>query len=299
MIPVAPLTTASRKTCKYTNSQSLAGLVLTVGLFLASPAAAQLQYQLISRDIVLQRLQDAPVKNSDRVLELEKMFREVGCQPTEQQVKGLHEPNVLCFLPGTTKSMIVVGGHLDHAEEGTGVIDDWSGASMLPSLYQSLASHPRTHTFLFIGFAGEEKGMVGSEFYAKHLAPDERKQIAAMVNLECLGIGKTEVWTSHSEPILIRMLVAIAQSMSVPLTGVNVERVGTSDSESFAHVGIPRITIHAVTQDTLPLLHSKKDNFSAINADQYYDSYRLIAPYLVLLDQQIPTDGSPIEKKAK
>jgi peptidase M28-like protein len=148
---------------------------LVASVFLTSPVVAQLQYQLIGRDVVLQRLQDAPMKNSGRVLELEKMFREVGCTPTEQPVKGLHEPNVLCLLPGNTESLIVVGGHLDHVEEGTGVVDDWSGASMLPSLYQSLASHPRNHTFLFIGFAGEEKGMVGSEFYAKHLTAEERK----------------------------------------------------------------------------------------------------------------------------
>jgi hypothetical protein len=95
------------------------------------------------------------------------------------------------------------------------------------------------------------------------------------------------------------MLVAMSKSMNLPLGGVNVEAVGTTDSESFATYSIPRITITAITQDTLALLHSRKDNIKAINPDLYYDSYRLIAPYLVLLDQQIPTDGSPIEKKVK
>ena len=297
MITAAPFTPICSKTYKYPRPLTL--LALTIILCMASSAVAQLQYQLVSRELVMQRLQDAPLKNTDRALELERMFREAGCQTTEQSVKGLHEPNVLCLLPGSTKSLIVVGGHLDKVDEGTGVVDDWSGASMLPSLYQSLASHPRSHTFLFIGFAGEEKGMVGSEFYAKQLTPEERKQIAVMVNLECLGIGKNEVWTSHSEPILIRMLVAMSQSLNLQLGGVNVERVGTTDSESFARYSIPRITITAITQDTLALLHNKKDNIKAINLDLYYDSYRLVAPYLVLLDQQIPTDGSPIEKKVK
>ena len=140
----------------------------------------------------------------------------------------------------------------------------------------------------FIGFAGEEEGMVGSEFYVKQLTPEERKQIAAMVNLECLGIGKTEVWTSHSDVNFIHMLMAMAQSLNLPLAGVNVERVGTTDSESFSHYGIPRMTITAITQDTWPLLHSKNDNIKAIKPELYYDSYRLIVPYLVLLDQQLP-----------
>jgi aminopeptidase-like protein len=262
----------------------------------ATPASADLKYLLVSQDVVMARLKDAPVKNSDRVIELEKMFREAGCQPTEQPVKRLHQPNVLCVLPGATSSQIVVGGHLDHVEEGTGVIDDWSGASMLPSLYQSLASHPRQHTFLFIGFAGEEEGMVGSDFYAKHLTPDQRKQIAAMVNLECLGVAPTKVWTTHSELILVKMLLAVAQSMNLPLSGMNVEPLGTTDSESFSPYRIPRITIHAITPETWTFLHTKKDNIDAIKPDLYYDSYRMITPYLALLDQQLPTDGSPIDK---
>jgi putative aminopeptidase FrvX len=269
--------------------------VAAVGLFVL-PALADLKYILINQDVVMARPTNAPVSNNDRVVALEKMFRDAGCQPTEQTVKHLHQPNVLCVLPGASNSTIVIGGHLDHVEEGTGVIDDWSGASMLPSLYQSLAGQMRTHTFLFIGFAGEEEGLVGSEFYAKQLTAEQRKQIATMVNLECLGIGKTEVWTSHSEPILIKMLMALARSMQIPVAGINVERVGTTDSESFARLGIPRITITAITQDTWPLLHSSKDNIKAINPEQYYESYRLIAPYLVLLDQQLPTDGSDIEK---
>jgi len=75
-----------------------------------------------------------------------------------------------------------------------------------------------------------------------------------------------------------------------------VEQVGTTDSESFAHYSIPRITITAISQDTWPLLHTKKDNINAIKPDLYYDSYRLITKYLALLDQQLPTDGSPIDK---
>lgn len=295
-------------------------ILLSVAPLFVVPAAADLKYVLVSSDVMMQRLKDAPMKNSDRVTELEKMFREAGCNPTEEPVKKLHQPNVLCVLPGSSDSMIVIGGHLDHVEEGTGVVDDWSGASMLPSLYQSLASHPRTHTFLFIGFAGEEEGLVGSEFYAKHLTLEDRKRIAAMVNLECLGVGPTEVWTSHSEPILVRMLVAMAQSTKLPLTGVNMDNTETTmppplrfrqkptvrnlqpvttDSESFADIGVPRITIHSISRDTLRLLHTKDDNFTAIHPQLYYDSYRMIAPYLVLLDQQLPTDGSSIDEKSK
>lgn len=263
----------------------VAAFVISSGI----AACEDLQYLVVSRDVVMGRLKDAPKGNSDRASELENMFREAGCQPIEQAVKGLHEPNVLCLLPGSSNSVIVVGGHLDHVEHGDGTVDDWSGASMLPSLYQTLAGQRRTHSFLFLGFSGEEEGLVGSDYYAKHLRVDQRKQIAAMVNLECLGLTPTKVWTSHSDELLVRMLVAMAQWSHSPLAGVNVEGVGTTDSESFARYKIPRITIHSLTQENLTLLHSKDDNFKAIKPGLYYDSYRLIASYLVLLDQQLPT----------
>jgi hypothetical protein len=65
---------------------------------------------------------------------------------------------------------------------------------------------------------------------------------------------------------------------------VNVDRVGTTDSESFAQFKIPRITIHSVTQETWPILHSKQDALTAIHPDDYYASYHFIVAYLAFLD---------------
>jgi hypothetical protein len=264
----------------------LASVVFCI-LSCPTEASTQAQYFLLDKEVILTRLQEAPRKDTEREMELGKMFRAVGCQPTEQPVKHLRQPNIICVLPGTSDSVILVGAHFDHADEGDGIIDDWSGVSLLPSLYQSLSSASRSHTLVFVGFAGEEQGMVGSDFYAKQLTPEQRKNIVAMVNLERLGVTPTKVWVSHSEPLLMNILWGVAQSLQLPLGGVNVDKVGTTDSESFAHYKIPRITIHSITQETWPLLHSKGDNIKAIQSNQYYDSYRLIAAYLAVLDQQL------------
>ena len=70
----------------------------------------------------------------------------------------------------------------------------------------------------------------------------------------------------------------------LPVSTVNVDKVGTTDSESFARYQIPRITLHSVTEDTLPVLHSPDDMLSAIRMNDFYNSYRLIAEYLAYLD---------------
>lgn len=72
--------------------------------------------------------------------------------------------------------------------------------------------------------------------------------------------------------------------MKLPISVMNVDQVGTTDSESFAQVGIPRITLHSVTQATWPILHSAKDNMSVVKMNDYYDSYHLLAAYLAYLD---------------
>ena len=259
------------------------------------PAVAGTSYIVAPRSVVLERLRSAPKANSDRGALLAEMFRYGGCQPSEQPVKGSHQSNVICVLPGKSDAVIVVGGHFDKAPHGDGIVDDWSGASLLPSLYQSLAKMQRNHTFVFIGFTEEETGLVGSRFYTKALEPDKRKHIAAMINLECLGVSTTKVWASHSDPQLLQLLIGVAQTLKFPLEGVDVEQVGTADSESFAHYKIPRTTIHSLTQDTLPILHSDRDTLKEINEDDYYQSYQLISAYLAVIDTHL---GQPASSPA-
>ena len=81
--------------------------------------------------------------------------------------------------------------------------------------------------------------------------------------------------------------------MQLSIGAVNFEQMGTTDSESFARLRIPRITIHTITQQTWPILHSKKDSLQAIRMDDYYASYRLMAGYLALLDSSLGEPPAP------
>jgi hypothetical protein len=145
--------------------------------------------------------------------------------------------------------------------------DNWSGASMLPSLYQALKVEPRRHTFIFVAFAAEEKGLVGSKFYVNSLAPDQVKRIDAMVNMDTLGLGPTEVWVSRSDQRLVHAFKGMAEALKLPLTGVNVDGFGQSDGESFVDRKVSTVTIHSLTKETLPVLHNRKDNYGAIHFD--------------------------------
>jgi peptidase M28-like protein len=244
----------------------------------------------VEQELIESRLRQYAQSNADRESNLKRLFMDAGCSNdhlVEQPVKHLPLPNVICTLPGTGDSVIIIGAHFDHVKRGDGVVDDWSGAGLLPSLYQSLKGDPRTHTIVFIGFSGEEQGLVGSDFYVKQLAPEQIAKIRVMIDLDCLGLGPTNIWLRHSDEKLANVLNSIANSMGLKLAVVNADQVGDEDSTSFRKRGVPTVMLHSITQGTLPLIHSDRDTLDAIRSDDYYDSYRLLASYLSYLDVKL------------
>lgn len=265
------------------------GTALTIVLCSTIAFAAALQLNLVSPSIVEQRLQAGTISASQRQETIQKLFAAVGCS-TEQQEVSKKQANVICTLPGETNDTILVGGHFDFAEHGQGIVDDWSGTALLPSLYQTLKDERRHYTFRFIAFAAEEKGLIGSTHYVKAASPEELGSIRAFVNLECLGLTPPKVWVHRSTPLLVHQLLAVANATKTPLQGVDVDKVGDDDTHPFASRKVPVISIHSLTQDTLNVLHSNRDTVEAVHQHDYYDAYKLVAFYLAYLDKSL--DGT-------
>ena len=277
----------------------LHGLFFLLCSFVPVCSAQQVHYNAVPRETIESRLNKYGGKDSVREATLKQMFAESECDDqhlSEQPVKRSKLPNVICVLPGTSNKVIIVGAHFDHVSDGSGVVDNWSGASLLPSLYQALKDRPRKHTFIFISFTDEEKGEVGSHFYVDEMTKEQVAATDAMVNMDTLGLGPTEIWMSHSDKELVRMLGQVAKATNLPVTGMDVDKIGTTDSEQFAKRNIPRITLHSLTQyawDTA-VLHTRNDQISKINLRDYYQSYCLIAAYLAYIDEAYakPEDAS-------
>jgi putative aminopeptidase FrvX len=258
-------------------------------LALASLVAAEsLTVTFLPREVIEKRLRSYTTKNVTREPAMKALFEEAGCKEdalSEQIVKHSKSPNLICTLKGTTDSTIVVGAHFDLIEKGAGVVDNWSGASLLPSLYQGISARGPKHTFVFVSFTGEEQGLLGSQSFVKQLGA-QQSQVRAMINLDTLGLGQTQVWLSHSDRDLVILLNRIAKQLNIPLGAVNVEQVGTTDSEPFREKKIPSITVHSLTQETLSLLHSPQDKIEAMHLDDYYQTYKLLIAYLAGIDQK-------------
>ena len=156
---------------------------------------------------------------------------------------------------------------------------------MLPGLFISLKGVPRRHTFVFAGFTDEEQGLVGSKFYVHELGKAGLEKMNAVVNLDSLGTGPTKFEMDRADQSMAEALLRIASSFKLPINVVNAHKVGRSDSDSFQDHKIPTINIHSLTQETWPILHTRRDQMDAIHFDDYYDSYLLIRGYLAYLDK--------------
>src|SRR5262249_40894671 len=141
----------------------------------AAPAAPP-KPLLTSPEELMSELCGVPPDNVEREKETARLFVQAGANPDNvkyQKIAGSDAQNVYVIKEGRTHDVIVVGGHLDKVNSGRGVIDDWSGVCAVTNIYQAIKHIETKHTIIFIGFAKEEAGLVGSDFYVSKLTPTD------------------------------------------------------------------------------------------------------------------------------
>lgn len=247
-------------------------------------------YKLASAQELMEELCSVPLDNSEREDFMAKLFVQAGAKETEIQRQAIdisENPihNIYLVKPGQTKDIIVIGGHLDHVATGQGVIDDWSGVCAVTNIYQAIKDVPTQHTIVFIGFASEERGLLGSKAYVRSLSEKAKAQHKYMVNLECLGVAESLVWVNGSDKELVDLAHSVAQKENLPLENHTLQGVG-ADSNSFRSVNIPAITIDGLPVNKFSYIHSADDKCENVNQNFYYNSYRLAVNYLLELDKK-------------
>lgn len=189
--------------------------------------------------------------------------------------------NVVAFLPGNDPQLrdeiIVLGAHLDHlgfGQVGTmgrsreihnGADDNASGSASVLEMAEYYA-HYKTNrrSMLFVLFAGEEEGLIGSRYFVNNPTIDLSK-VTAMVNFDMVGRLKDDklvVEGTGSSPIWPELLDSVdKQGLTTrysPGTG------GGSDHSSFASKQVPVVFFFT---NIHPDYHRPTDDWEAINYD--------------------------------
>jgi hypothetical protein len=153
---------------------------------------------------------------------LARRFAAVGLQPSrggwfqdfpmhasapgsrQGQAEGARGRNVIGIYPGVDTALrsevVIVGAHYDHLGGGNfgsldpdstgrvhnGADDNASGTAALVQIARHLKTMPPRRTVVFIAFAGEELGLLGSSWYVKNPVYELDKTVA-MINLDMVG----------------------------------------------------------------------------------------------------------------
>src|SRR5271155_4357157 len=103
---------------------------------------------------------------------------------TSQTAPDVLSYNVIADLKGSEhpEQVVIVSGHLDSWDLGTGAIDDAAGVAVAmetAELVQRLHLHPK-RTIRVVAWMDEENGGRGHDAYAKDYAPDLANHVAAI-----------------------------------------------------------------------------------------------------------------------
>jgi len=178
---------------------------------------------------------------------------------TEYQKDDLMGFNVIGEIPGTTKAdeVVMVGGHFDSWQGGTGATDNGTGSSVAMEAVRILAaSHkPMARTVRVALWGGEEEGLYGSLAYVQqHFAPrDTMKKTPEYDKLDVYfnddsGSGKFRGVSALGNA----ELASIFNSWIAPVKDLGIESVvgltagpttepGGTDSTSFSWIGLDGI----------------------------------------------------------
>lgn len=211
---------------------------------------------------------------------------------TSTEITETPANNVAGFMEGSDPSLknevVIIGAHYDHVgfkkdhKPGedyiyNGADDNASGTSGVMALakaFSSLKTRPK-RSILFITFAGEELGLLGSRAYTEApLFPLEKT--AAMLNMDMIGRNDPDslyIIGSSVCPQLSQINKEENEKIGFKL-GYNMEKyLGSSDQEPFIKKGVPAIFYHTgETKD----YHHVSDEISTINMEKAARISRLV-----------------------
>ena len=126
---------------------------------------------------------------------IDEKLKAIDATIDQEWINDYPSNNVIAFIPGEVDTMVVFSAHYDHLGGMgkdtyiAGASDNASGTAMLLDLADYYLGHPQKYNTVFIWFAGEEAGLVGSKFFVEHpLFP--LNKIKFLLNLDLMADAK-------------------------------------------------------------------------------------------------------------
>ena len=178
--------------------------------------------------------------------------------------------NVIGEITGSSRpdEVVVIGGHLDSWDLGTGAIDDGAGVGLTMAAGKLIGDLPQApaRTIRVVAFANEEQGLYGGKAYAAEYADEVREhQIAAESDF-----GADRIYAfSTSAPAYAKAAEAQIAAALAPLGIAHTPGEGGPgpDISPFAQEGLAWASLQQDGTDYFDLHHTPDDTFDKIDPE--------------------------------
>lgn len=233
----------------------------------------------VNDQIIIKVLKDSfPTNPTSITLSVESKF-----------IPDYQTQNVVGMIPGTTNadSFLVFTAHYDHLGRMgknalfAGANDNASGTAMILDIarYYSIPGNRPAKSLLFIAFAGEEAGLIGSKYYTEHpLLPLDK--IRFLLNLDLMGNGEDGLMVVNGElhEKEYNLLEKINQENSLLKTIGKRGKAKNSDHYWFSEKGVPSFFFY--TTGGSKAYHDIYDTANQLPLTEFEDVKKLIYGYV-------------------
>jgi hypothetical protein len=182
---------------------------------------------------------------------------------------GTHQSgNVIAEVPGTDPSagIVLIGGHIDSWDQGTGAIDDGAGVAITTAAAKSILDGPRPkRTVRLVWFGAEEPGGLGGAAYAKAHG-NEKHALAAEADF-----GGDRVYAFRASFAQPKSALRDELTARLNLLGViaqSGEAHGGTDVEPMVQKGVPVIDLGNDGTRYFDIHHTPDDTLDKIDPAQ-------------------------------
>jgi len=190
--------------------------------------------------------------------------------------------NVLAWKEGREPGVVVIGAHLDSYANRPGADDNASGSAAVLGMAHRFARTRPKYTLCFQWYTAEERGMVGSKFYANN-PKWPIKQHIFMLNFDMVGRLHYTRRDADVPKVDVNAIIRALASDFPFAKSITYQSGRRSDQISFSDKGIPVVWLFTGTHSDY---HRSTDTPDKIN----YDGMIKVCNYAwAILEKVVPT----------
>ena len=228
--------------------------------------------------------------------------------------------NIVGYVEGDSElreEFIVFGAHHDHVgifgdtEDNiyNGAEDNASGTTAVITLAQYYANNRgNRRSIMFITFAAEEVGMIGSRRFVRDL-PVDKEQIKAVINFEMIGKPSDEGravcyltgWDRSDMPKIMKKSLGNDPLSLIEGPEITDRLFFASDNIPFARAGMVAHTLAGIQSTADSLAHHPDDEYETLNIETMTDIIRgtIRASRTLISGEKTPKVLKPVKKETR